>query len=840
MLCVMEMALGLQIQSDYNCTCEYISDYASCIFHMNHSCVADALESLPTTIKVLNLTFNDTWRGMYPFQYKEIELGSIERFYSLETLIIAPPPQIGEPVFERATPLGFGNETFANLPNFTDIRINLPLVDQDLSDVFVNIKSLKTLDLKWVKTISKSNLIKLMRVINKTELVFVNISNFQTIGEQGYSPNLNLTELFDSVQTKIKTLDISWNGLTMLTNGISIVAPNLEYLDISHNLLINNQVSVFLLEVALMNVSDFKSNVQGSQELNPLPRIPNAKYASNSKAYFAAVGKCISNITYGNVSNMVKPYNASSHKLYTQVLSRCFSETHYDFPPTLIPPIEDTIDVECMAFIRLPFFRGNKNIDVAFNYFDIQSHLGITFSGTVCLWPNSSLETLRFAYNENIFASNLLSESLNRMSGIKWGDNLRELDFSGNNLKFNIRNLTSSFVGLVTLNFSNNAIILSDNYSICEKNLKLKTIDLSRNRLISIPHDLVRDCTFLRHLYLWGNRLTKTVFFWIPSLSNKHALHIDLRENEISHLCNDFTKELGRNADEISLDLSNNPFVCECSSDSIYFIKWVYHSQDILKGDQSYECSVDRTTYNLNGQKIQNKMSEVCANNQIWIVIETVITTVSVFLFMLIVFVTYRKRWKIRYFLFMRLDPRKENRNQITKKKFKYDAFVSYSAEDRFWVHGVLMKELESVYAFNLCIHYRDFRVGADILEEINEKMNQSREIVVVLSETSVDKYWCEQELKISLALTNQRRQNLIVIKIGNIAPDVESVTAKHVLQHRNYLEWTDEMDKDQDRQKLFWARLVAFMYGTNIGDTCFSCCKFSSRNLSDSLDGFV
>ena len=29
---------------------------------------------------------------------------------------------------------------------------------------------------------------------------------------------------------------------------------------------------------------------------------------------------------------------------------------------------------------------------------------------------------------------------------------------------------------------------------------------------------------------------------------------------------------------------------------------------------------------------------------------------------------------------------------------YKYDAFVAYSAEDRFWVHGVVMKTLESFY----------------------------------------------------------------------------------------------------------------------------------------------
>ena len=45
--------------------------------------------------------------------------------------------------------------------------------------------------------------------------------------------------------------------------------------------------------------------------------------------------------------------------------------------------------------------------------------------------------------------------------------------------------------------------------------------------------------------------------------------------------------------------------------------------------------------------------------------------------------------------------------DEIKRKSYKYDAFVAYCAEDRFWVHDVLMKTLEDVYSFRLCIHYR-------------------------------------------------------------------------------------------------------------------------------------
>ena len=63
--------------------------------------------------------------------------------------------------------------------------------------------------------------------------------------------------------------------------------------------------------------------------------------------------------------------------------------------------------------------------------------------------------------------------------------------------------------------------------------------------------------------------------------------------------------------------------------------------------------------------------------------------------------------------------------------------FVSYCAEDRFWVHDTLAKELEDTYKFKLCIHYRDFAAGSTIFDEIPVKCSAVMySKIIVVSET--------------------------------------------------------------------------------------------------------
>jgi hypothetical protein len=69
------------------------------------------------------------------------------------------------------------------------------------------------------------------------------------------------------------------------------------------------------------------------------------------------------------------------------------------------------------------------------------------------------------------------------------------------------------------------------------------------------------------------------------------------------------------------------------------------------------------------------------------------------------------------------------------KTRYKFDAFVAYNFKDRNWVHDHLVKTLESDQEkYSFCLHERDFRLGAYIMDNIANNMKNCRRVIIVLS----------------------------------------------------------------------------------------------------------
>ncbi len=71
----------------------------------------------------------------------------------------------------------------------------------------------------------------------------------------------------------------------------------------------------------------------------------------------------------------------------------------------------------------------------------------------------------------------------------------------------------------------------------------------------------------------------------------------------------------------------------------------------------------------------------------------------------------------------------------------RFDAFISYSHRDRNWVDAHLLPPLEQA-GLRVCIDYRDFEVGVSPQENMENAVNGSRHVVLVLSASSVSSEW--------------------------------------------------------------------------------------------------
>jgi hypothetical protein len=143
-----------------------------------------------------------------------------------------------------------------------------------------------------------------------------------------------------------------------------------------------------------------------------------------------------------------------------------------------------------------------------------------------------------------------------------------------------------------------------------------------------------------------------------------------------------------------------------------------------------------------------------------------------------------------------------------------YDAFVSYSSEDRnFVIRLVTMLENYSPF-IKLCVYERDFEIGSMISESVLESVAKSRKTLLVISDSYAKSQWCRWESQIAehhrIFFQNENGEyvddSLILIKLGPVSESHLTPTLKYLLKTRIYLQWSGE----EKKQKVFWEKLRA------------------------------
>lgn len=89
-------------------------------------------------------------------------------------------------------------------------------------------------------------------------------------------------------------------------------------------------------------------------------------------------------------------------------------------------------------------------------------------------------------------------------------------------------------------------------------------------------------------------------------------------------------------------------------------------------------------------------------------------------------------------------------RSNANEDQYRFDLFVSYSDKDREFVLDQLLPNLEKRSEIKICLHERDFQVGLSILENIIQCMDQSRCLLLVISESFLKSNWCSFEMHLA------------------------------------------------------------------------------------------
>lgn len=406
--------------------------------------------------------------------------------------------------------------------------------------------------------------------------------------------------------------------------------------------------------------------------------------------------------------------------------------------------------------------------------------------------------------------------------------NLHMLNLANNPLMANENLTKTQFEGLDSLEI----LILSkcgikdiyEDNNMFEAMPNITHLMLNDNQLIYLREDIFVPLKNLEVLDLSGNLL---IAWWKPLFAT-HGIQpkqILVGNNKITHfslgMLQDMDYLLQNNKEMLSLELMDNVFVCDCNNMYIAYTWLQVNGSVILKEyfeNSNFQCSAPDmwekrkiADYFVSIQNIECVMYEKISNLMLLV---WTLPSLFIIVFLLVTIVMiYRYRIYIRYWLFLakvalgRTFIRKSLRANInTNKIHKYDAFVSYCNEDRDFVLEIVSElEMKPPY-LKLCIYERDFEIGSFISESIMSSINDSRYILLIISNNFAKSQWCRWETQLAeyhrLFLSDGSYWDpLVLVRIGEVESKYMTPTLKYLMKTKIYLAWSDQGE-------MFWAKL--------------------------------
>ncbi|XP_068083836.1 toll-like receptor 6 [Anabrus simplex] len=138
-----------------------------------------------------------------------------------------------------------------------------------------------------------------------------------------------------------------------------------------------------------------------------------------------------------------------------------------------------------------------------------------------------------------------------------------------------------------------------------------------------------------------------------------------------------------------------------------------------------------------------------------------------------------------------------------------YDAFVCFSQNNYAWVAGQLLPNLEKEpYRYRLCLHTRDFTLGAAIDKNVTEALKKSRKFICVLTKPFLKSKWCQWELsKAIYKMFTEGRDYIILIELEQFERTNLPTDLEYLMDSRTYLKWPLDT-KNQRGIERCWQRL--------------------------------
>ncbi|XP_071175259.1 toll-like receptor 4 [Mytilus edulis] len=394
---------------------------------------------------------------------------------------------------------------------------------------------------------------------------------------------------------------------------------------------------------------------------------------------------------------------------------------------------------------------------------------------------------------------------------------LQILNLRRNNLTWISLNISS----VVTLDLKHNRLrhYLENNSYLITQTSKLENIYLAHNQIYQLNTEIFKGQPYLKHIDLSFNILSNISFD--PShLENLQILN--LTNNKIKFFNEIFMKKIDillKKNNKTKIDLCNNPLLCKCYT--VSSLKWMLQiRQHFIKFSQ-YQCTYENGTRSKANsfEKVITYLVQECllkpntkhTSNLTLSVSMTVfgIITAMIFSSALVIY----KRWKLRYLYYTaKMKYTSIENGDEDSREYDYDAFISYSDEDRMFVINDCIKNLELDRNLKLCIHERDFIPGHDITNNIVRAIQTSRKTICIITRSFLKSDFCMFELNMAkMESTHSRNGKNILVLVFN-----EKLSSKdlplHLYEHiqkQSYIQYQN----NEIVNAFFWEKINDAIY---------------------------
>ena len=338
--------------------------------------------------------------------------------------------------------------------------------------------------------------------------------------------------------------------------------------------------------------------------------------------------------------------------------------------------------------------------------------------------------------------------------------------------------------------------------------VNLTKLDLGHNLLASLSNPMFKRVTKLKTLILQYNKIS---FISEKTFADLLALrYLDLSHNNLNVISVHEFKSMSYIS---QLKLADNPWSCDCKYLERMKNFTITHAHSILDFED-VTCAMQNSTANvLEKYPLADvHLPDFCdnetvvfnhTNTEIDRLSRSAIVAMSsvlsiIFVGLIAFWITFWKREFLKVWCFVKFGwkfTRAENKDDANRP---YDAFVSYSSQDEGFVvrelAPYLEEEREGRPGYRLCVHYRDFAVGASIAESIISAVELSKRVIIVLSDNFLKSEWCQYEFQTAHhQLLEERKDRIIMVLLHDINSDnMEDHQLKNYLKTRTYLQYGD------------------------------------------------